>query len=105
MNSGTGISAYLSAFRNAKTDPARPQPPSVASPVGPDGTTAAQQSEAMRVAENPTWAGLPGATRGDLSAAYGRGGFEGVAKAGGDAWWDLPSDLRTKILAGARGGG
>lgn len=50
--------------------------------------------------ENATWSGLPRDVQTQVKGAYGSGGFDAVKQIPG--WYDLPSDVRTQILVGAR---
>lgn len=115
--------SYLSANRNqrARTKPVRP--PAVRGPIGAqDSMTVAErsgavggamppastlpghaQAQALREAAPASWTGLGGDLQSALRSGYQSGGFEGVAKTGGDDWYDLPSWLRTQLLIGARG--
>lgn len=115
--------AFLSSNRNqrARTKPVRA--PVVRGPVGAqDSTTVAEragavggampptsmlpghaQAQALREVPSANWTGLGGDVQSTLRGGYQSGGFEGVAKAAGDDWYDLPSWLRTQLLIGARG--
>lgn len=50
--------------------------------------------------QNTTWNGLPRDVQTQVKGAYGAGGFDAVKQIPG--WYDLPSDVRTQILVGAR---
>jgi hypothetical protein len=115
---------YLSSNRNMRARTRPVQPPAVSSPVGPDGTSVAgragatggamppvsvlpghAQAQALREPSdsNPVWEGLDSASQSLARGGYQAGGFEGVRNAvGADDWYELPSWLRTQILAGAR---
>lgn len=70
------------------------------------GSTAGAQASALRkMAGPPAFANLPTAEQNILRSGYGAGSFEGVRNAAAGAgadWYDIPSHIRTQLLAGSR---
>lgn len=114
---------FLSAHRGSRANAAPVRRPTVKSPVGAQDNTSVEdrgsrggtvnqmgpavaQAAALRQPETPSaaWTGLSKDVQNQLTGGYQRGGFEGVMNAAGpDAWYDMPSYLRTQLLIGARG--
>lgn len=105
---------YDQSFRNVMTRPAPTTPRAVQGPASAQTGTTTGASGAGRQAaalarpmqdddDAPMWTQLGKQGQDTLRGGYAAGGFEGIVKsAGSDAWYDLPSHVRTQLLIGAR---